>query len=182
MKSIFVPVGSTIFPPIETTSSGASSIASTSAASHPGSGTASLLRKMTFVAVEPASAAARPPVKPRFSVSAKSFTSGCFDVIAVALPSVEPLSTTVIVAPSRRRAALRPRRDTPASRARLFQLTMMISVRGHATEPPLRGGRGSSARALAGCAGARRANVSLRRLDARRAAERRAAARSVRSH
>jgi hypothetical protein len=47
MKSIFVPVGSTILPPTAITSSGALSMAFTKAVSQPFSGTASLLRKMT---------------------------------------------------------------------------------------------------------------------------------------
>ena len=52
------------------------SIASTSAASQPSSGTASLLRKITLRAGERASAAAMPPVKPWFAPSGSSRTFG----------------------------------------------------------------------------------------------------------
>ncbi len=117
-----------ILPPVETTSSGARSMASTSAASQPGSGSASLFRKTTLRAVQRASAAARPPVKPRLLPSGRRRTSGKRCLIAPMLPSVEPLSTTVIPVPATSPSCF----DTAATQARvssrLFQLTMMTSA------------------------------------------------------
>ena len=119
-----------IFPPAEMTSDGASSMARTSAGSQSGSGIASLLMKMTLRAAERTSPAAMPPVKPRFSGSGTKRTVGKRVVIAAIDPSVEPLSTTVTIAPSTSgNCGISASRHATVS-SRLFQLTMMTSTGG----------------------------------------------------